>query len=431
MGGGQGRDPFGVRAFFLACALLCAAGAAPSAQRAQRAADSGSLFVEPRTPQELRRRLEAEAVPELFRMLVEGTAPGAAGGEPLRLGDEERALVREALAARARRELVPFLEELSVSTPALPARLAALDLLGRVGSADHLELLVRLCVGEERRALEPELRTSFGAGLGAILARDGAGLGRVRNLLSKSPPALAGAIVDALAGVPGDEATRQLAALLGRTPGLDPLILARLGERSGGHAAEDSVREAVRHYLAHQDADLVCAAARTSGELRDDGAVEALIGLMEHEQTRVRGAAFAALERISGLAYGSDAARWTQWYHAEMRWWDEESESLLVRIERGHGVEFARAARLALEHRLFRDRIAEAFAQALGRRSVEEVELACRALEQLRSRAGVRGLVECLERSEPGVRSAAWKALRAITGAELPPEADSWSSLAG
>jgi hypothetical protein len=29
------------------------------------------------------------------------------------------------------------------------------------------------------------------------------------------------------------------------------------------------------------------------------------------------------------------------------------------------------------------------------------------------------------------VREAAWKALRAITGVELPPEVDSWAALSG
>ena len=114
-----------------------------------------------------------------------------------------------------------------------------------------------------------------------------------------------------------------------------------------------------------------------------------------------------------------------------MRWWDEDAEAELVRIERGRGQEFVRAARAVLEHRLFRDRMAESFAQALLRGNGDEVRLACRALEQLRSPVAVRALVECLERDEPTVRSAAWRALRAITGVELPPEADSWAEFAG
>ena len=38
---------------------------------------------------------------------------------------------------------------------------------------------------------------------------------------------------------------------------------------------------------------------------------------------------------------------------------------------------------------------------------------------------------ECLEHADPHVREAAWKALRAITGVDLPPEPDSWATLAG
>ena len=58
----------------------------------------------------------------------------------------ERELVRESLAARQRRELVPLLEDLA-GRPMEPAeRVEALSLLGRAGTAEHLKLLTRLTV---------------------------------------------------------------------------------------------------------------------------------------------------------------------------------------------------------------------------------------------------------------------------------------------
>jgi len=229
--------------------------------------------------------------------------------------------------------------------------------------------------------------------------------------------------------VESKEATHCLAALLGRSPGLDPLILARLSQRTGGRgAADDSVLESIRRYLGRPEPELVSAAATACGDLGDDLAVVQLIGLVDHEDARVRQSVFKALHEISGLALGSDAERWTSWYQSELRWWEDESEPLLVLVESGHGVEFARAARIVLEHHLFRDRIAESFAQVLRRHNPQEVHLSCRALEQLRSPVAVRALVECLDRDEPLVRESAWRALRAITGAELPPEADSWAA---
>src|SRR6185503_7949056 len=228
-------------------------------------------------------------------------------------------------------------------------------------------------------------------------------------------------------------ATRIMADLLGRSPGLDPLLLARLAERGRLRVSgEESVFESVRRYLRQRDPALVSAAVLACGELGDDGSVEFLMDLLEHADERVRHCAFKALRDITGLGFGEEAARWRSWYQAETRWWEDVAEATLVHVERGRGLEFVRAAREALEHRLFRDRIAEAFAQGLSRRSGgEEVLLSCRALAQLRSPVGIPSLIECLERSDPEVRSAAWKALRAITGVDLPPEVDSWAALAG
>ncbi|NOT31843.1 MAG: HEAT repeat domain-containing protein [Planctomycetes bacterium] len=425
----------------LALALLTFTNSA-SAQDARKSAFAGGLeraLAEPGTAAELRRRfasLDAAELPQLFAFVVEGRVPGSASGSPaLRAstGEDQRQIARECLAARPRREIVPLLEDLAGRPQETMVRLQAQRLLGAMGSGDHIKLLARLTVSQhERVALAPELRAGFTAALDGILARDAAGVSQVAALFSESSPGLSSAIVESLARLDSLQATRILAGQLGRTPGLDPLLLARLGERGRlGWGSDESVRYTVRRYLGQRDPALVSAAARASGQLGDDGAVEALVGLMEHEDERVRTSVFEALASISGMAFGPDPARWTSWHNAEMRWWDEEAEALLVRIERGRGLEFVRAAGEVLEHGLFRDRIAESFSQALARGTPAEVRLACRALEQLRSRQAINGLLECLEREEPEVREAAMRALNAITGAELSPELGSWDELAG
>ncbi len=393
-------------------------------------------FAGQRTLAELRRRLanvEAAEIPRLFRLAAEGRLPGNDSFVLTALDEDERQVVREALCARPRRELVPFLEDLA-SQPIGPAlRREAQRLLGCMGSADHLKLLARLTQSFlERGTVPPELRSGFRAAMGDILTRDAAALAQVPALFSESPPGLASSIVEGLASLRTHAATRVLADLLGRSPGLDPLLLARLAERGRlQRSGDEAVFESVRRYLRQRDPALVSAAVLACGQLGDDGAVEALIDLLDHPDERVRLGVFAALECITALSFGQEGARWTSWYQAEMRWWEREAEALLVRIERGRGLEFVRAAREALEHRLFRDRIAEAFAQGLQRQGGDELLLSCRALEQLHSLVAVPGLVECLERDDPLVREAAWRALRAITGVDLPPEGDSWAALAG
>ncbi len=393
------------------------------------------VLAEAANPADLRRRLaglEPEAIPLLFQVLELGALPAQPDQPERALTEDQLTSVRDALAARPRRELVPFLENLASLDPLPQARVEALRLLGAVGSREHLKLLVRLAA-PARGPLSPEPRAAFGSALSSIVNRDPSALAHMRALFQEAPPRFSGSIVEALADVPAPEALGCLADMLGSSPGLDPLILARLAERgaSGKSRIDEEVREVVRRYLERREEMLLVPAARAAGELGDDEAVEHLIGLMDHPDAHVRESVFAALQRLSGLSFGPDAVRWTSWYQAEMRWWNEQADEVLLRIEHGRGLEFTRAARLALEHRLFRDRVAESFAQALRRRDAGEVCLAARALEELRSPAAIRGLVECLERDEPGVREAAWRALRAITGIELPPEPDSWATLAG
>lgn len=382
---------------------------------------------------ELRRRLgtlPSAELTNLFRLAVEGRLALAGEGACLPLDAAQHAAVRDALALHPRRELVPFLEDLARRSLETRERLEAHRILEAMGAAEHLRLLLRLSAvpGEEAPALE--LRTSFTAAAAAIFAREPQALAEVQVLLGECPPALGAPLIEALARVRGARATEALARLLGRVPGLDGLLLCRLAQRGRFSARnEEFVFEALRRYLGHADPSLVAGAARATAALGDEAAVAELIELIEHRDPRARSSAFEALTALSGLALGEDASRWTSWYQAEAAWWEREADARLVRIERAHGQEYVRAAREVLEHRLFRDRSAEAFVHALGRRDAHEVWIACRALRELGSPLAVPPLVELLRADDPRVREAALEALRAITGLELDPSPESWESV--
>lgn len=411
--------------------MLCAAMlAAPGAgQEALREAFSGSP-----APVELRRRLTqlpAEELTPLFRLAVEARLVLAGDGEVLPLDEVRLEAVRAALAARPRRELVAFLEALSRQPLELRERLEAHRLFSAAAGCDQLRLLVRISLAPGDGLPPQELRTSFVATLAAVLSREAGGLDQIPALFAESPPALASSVIEAVAAVDGARATQVLARLLGRVPGLDGLLLGRLAQREeSADLCDEFVLDGLRRYLKHADPVLSVAACRATAALGDDGSIEELIGLLEQGEERVRAAAGEALGVLSGLAFGLDVERWSSWFQAETRWWSERADAELARIEGARGPEYLRAARAALEHRLHRDRIAEAFVQALGRRDADEVWLACRALGELGSRVAVPALIECLEHEEKAVREAAWRALRAITGQDLPMEAASWARLA-
>lgn len=376
--------------------------------------------------------LPAEDLPRLFRLAVEARLVLTAEGDVLPLDEVQREAVRAAMVARSRREVLTFLEGLAREPLELRERLEAHRLFSAVASGEHLRLLLRLSLAAGQSMPAQELRASFAATLADVLRRDPLALEQIPGLFSESPPGLASSMIEGVAELPGARATQVLARLLGRVPGLDGLLLGRLAQRGGSaDLCDDFVLDGVRRYLRHSDPSLVATACRAVAVLGDDGAVEELIVLVERGEERVRVAAGEALGTLSGLAFGLDVERWSTWHREELRWWSERADSQLARVEGTRGQEFVRAVREVLEHRLHRNRIAESFVQVLGRRDPGEVLLACRALGELRSRVAVPALIECLERGEPALREAAWQALRAITGEDLPAEAASWARLAG
>src|SRR5688572_3565251 len=162
-----------VRVFVLGLAL---AGSAIG-QRGPRTSEGSPdglverVFSGQRTPAELRRRLggvDAVEIPRLFQLAAEGRLPGNEGTALPTLDEAERQAVREALCARPRREIVPFLEDLASMPMERVQRREAQRVLGCMGSADHLKLLARLTQPfQERGTLEPELRAGFSAAMGA------------------------------------------------------------------------------------------------------------------------------------------------------------------------------------------------------------------------------------------------------------------------
>ena len=445
---GTRRSGGGGGAAARALLLVLLLGTGAHAQRAARESRGGAvdqgrlavLFEEAKDEADLRRRLHAlkpDAIPLLFRALDEGrlVALGMKGGDrgERTLDPEELRLVRETLIDQPRRDLVQFLSGLAEAESGPRTRAIAIELLGEVGTSEHFRLLARLALPHERwadrRSVLPfEVRGPFQEALSSILARDPGASRLVRGLFMETPPALSGSIVEAL----GDERAREgsviLASLLGHAPGLDPLIIARIAERgpSGLRASDESVREAVRPYLGRHEPALIGAAAHACGELQDDESLDELLELTDHPDALVRGNVFRALKRITGFDYGEDVARWSHWYTAEKSWWDRESEEVLRLVELGSGIEFARAAREALEHRLFRDRLAEAFVAGLPRADAEHVILCCQALGRLGSPEAVEELIECLDHRDREVREAAREALRSITGHDLGLESQAW-----
>jgi HEAT repeat protein len=164
-----------------------------------------------------------------------------------------------------------------------------------------------------------------------------------------------------------------------------------------------------------------------SGRLEDSEAIPHLIGLLSHQDRDVRESAHWALCKISGLSFAADAKAWTPWLQAEQSWWQESAADLLSELESAD-----RARALALVQQLARRRyprhqLAAELTRGLAHPDATVRCLTCVALGQMQSRSAVAALLLRLEDSEDAVREQAHRALRAITGADLPAGRAAWA----
>jgi len=280
----------------------------------------------------------------------------------------------------------------------------------------------------DRGPIHRILRVAFADSLRRSLEREAIEVSHLRELFAGVVPGLRATLVEVMSDVPGAESGRSLAALLGRQPELDPLILSEIAgrERSSNPLDDEDLRTAVRSLLGSSDAMVLASAARASGILGDERAVEELVRIVAHDHSTVARNAADALWNITALGFGVDPERWARWYEEELDWWQQRSPEVLFALETAEGVEFTRAIVQGLERRLYRDRIAASLVLRLRDEDPDRVRLSCAALAQLGGGIALGELVECLDSTDEGVRKAAHSALIRLTGRDLPPRRSAW-----
>jgi hypothetical protein len=141
-------------------------------------------------------------------------------------------------------------------------------------------------------------------------------------------------------------------------------------------------------------------------------------------------AALWALRECSGQKRLGTRQEWQHWLEAEFAWWKGEGNALLAKLTPEHAAELAGTLRALLRHPMGRDQVAATLAGVLGAFDSPAKVLMCGALAQLGARRAVPALVELLFEGEAEVRAAAWQALRALTGEDLPAEPQLWETYA-
>jgi HEAT repeat protein/PBS lyase HEAT-like repeat-containing protein len=311
-------------------------------------------------------------------------------------------------------------------------RVTALQVLARQGSPDGLPLWLELCTASGDELEHPSLREPAVVGLAAMLRADGSTARALEEPLLAATPLFQHVACEGLARAGRADGLALLGKLFGREPELDLAVLeglAQLGERYPW-ALGDQVAPRLRAALdPKRSPELRTLAAQALGRTRDAQSVPSLIACLEGGGGLARAAQWS-LREITGATRPRTTVEWQAWLQAEQDWWKEQGTAKLEALDPAAPEGFSAALRALMAHPLGRDNVADALSTDLGALEPTAQSIACDALGRLGARRAVPMLIELLFSKDESVRAAAWRALRTLTGADLPAEPRLWEEYA-
>ena len=117
---------------------------------------------------------------------------------------------------------------------------------------------------------------------------------------------------------------------------------------------------------------------------------------------------------------------------SESLWYERELPALTAQLSNGSGHEASAALQAITRHRWRRHDLAGELEPLLTHPDAVVRRLACAALGQLGSATSIAGLLECMASDPaPEVPREAWKALKKLTGLDLPQDPIAWKLQTG
>lgn len=253
----------------------------------------------------------------------------------------------------------------------------------------------------------------------AFLLRDEASYYKIDALYASMPDWATPAYLRAISGTRTLRALRALPHLLGRREGMDTSVLTQIASvaRYARAPLEDVSLGRVRSYLHSNDHQERRAAAQALGFLDDTESILDLIGLLRDKQVGVRQASYGSLRSITAMTMDPGYGRWIGWHQSESRWWREEANQHLVKLNSSNDDGLVVALRELGSRRLFRREIAPSIRPLLNASEGSTIRIALSALSALRvnDEATLNSVAALLEHPEPSIRRQALSSLNLIT----------------
>jgi HEAT repeat protein len=381
--------------------------------------------------------LGGDALPALFALHAgeEGVLPDEEDASVWwGAADQLGALATRALAGLPTAQVVAHLEERLAVDPSKETRLGAARALGALRSCAAVAPLLHIVASFDDLSLSyHSVYAPLEEGLADALVGDPASWKALRASLVSLSDVAARVVVRAVVRVDRPQAIPLLTDLLGRDRELDLVVLPELAELESRFPWRSPARShgSLADLARSSDAELRRIGALLASPARASEEVDLLIELLPDDDSRVRRAARASLERLTGVRLGDAPEAWSAWLERELDWRVREGAELFERLEAGEPGAVTAALRRLARHPLFRAEIAARLVDLLD----DELDpiaavVACGGLAQVQARTAVPELVLALEHSDPRVSAAAWAALKALTGVDLPQESQAWDAFA-
>ena len=368
-------------------------------------------------------QLGPDIVPELFEVLA------AEGGETRVLTDTQRAACLECARRLGSAEVADFVDVRSKDVETTGERAALLQLAAASGRPRLLGVVAGLAYREtDGEDLDPLLRRRLEEAAAELFERSPTAARELPTLLGSAPLPVRKSLLRAASQIPGRAVLEGLERVLDAGHEHRAFLVSIIGKCAErcSRPYPEGVRSWVRGLLEASDAQLQREAALTCGRLGDDESVEELVRLLDHALPSVREAALYSLHRITEEPLTAEPELWQAWLERERAWELDERPELLRDLESPRTARVLRSLNELAKRRFGREALA-AHVVRLVDHEREEVRLrACETLRSLGACRDMEPLAEALDDVSPGVRAAAWSALRGLTGWELSADPRAW-----
>jgi len=343
-----------------------------------------------------------------------------------------RPLVLEALRSLAEADVLRAVESVRAGTTSAAERSGCLHVLGEVGSAASIDVVLELLATAGEPAVSAGLARALSAALPRILERDARAHERLEAAARGLDERRVWLLVEALEHAPSSTAALVVSEALQLHPALADPALHALAEiaRSSWVWLADGPRAELRRWLDAPEPAIKKCAAVALARLRDPETAVAMLAWLEHGGERDRKTAVWCLETILGVTLPAELRRWRALCDEELAWKERRGRRSIATLDSRNPTTVVQVIGELSRARLHRHDVAAELTPLLASPNPGIQRAVCGALARLGSARAVPALVAALDDPDDERRGWALDALRELTGRELTDPKD-WRALVG